>query len=97
VLITKCLENKFEDLKRQWNTKHQDFDTRFFICDDLLDESLVRDYNSHLPSREELVLKSSLRERKRIGVDIDKYDPIVGTFLMAFQEPNVVEIITKIT
>ncbi|HWB62588.1 MAG TPA: 2OG-Fe(II) oxygenase [Chitinophagales bacterium] len=95
--IAAKLKEQENQLTTQWNTKHADFDTRYFICDGLLPEDWIKDYTTHLPSRETLLLKSSIRERKRVGVDYKNYDPIIGNVLMAFQEPEVLNEITRIT
>ena len=95
--IYQSLKDNKENLVKQWNIKHSNFATRFFVCDDLISEELVKDFINHLPSKEELSLKSSLRERKRIGIDLDRYNPIIGKFLLAFQDPIVVDIISEIT
>ena len=96
-LIGISLAGKLEQLKRNWHTRQPDFDTRFVVCDDLLPEDAVIGFVDHLPQRDNLVLKSTIRERKRIGVDIEEYDPIIGEFLMAFQEPRVLDLISQIT
>jgi hypothetical protein len=41
---------------------------RYFAVDDLLDPEWARALASHFPSPERLMLRSSLRERKRVGV-----------------------------
>ncbi|MDX2195023.1 MAG: 2OG-Fe(II) oxygenase [Cytophagales bacterium] len=92
----KIIENK-NDIISQWNTKHADFDTRYFILDDLLPAQFIKEYVNHLPSKEELLLKESIRERKRVGVDVHKYNPIVGDVLLAFQDKEIIDEITEIT
>jgi Rps23 Pro-64 3,4-dihydroxylase Tpa1-like proline 4-hydroxylase len=44
-----------------------------------------------------LLLKRSLRERKRVGVAVDRYDPAIGALLYAFQAPGVVDAVAAIT
>jgi len=49
------------------------------------------------PRPEQLLQKRSLRERKRVGVAVERYDPSIGELLFAFQEPAVVAVIGAIT
>ena len=49
------------------------------------------------PKPEELLLRSSLRERKRVGVEMARYDPSLRECLFAFQHPEVIRAISEIT
>lgn len=71
--------------------------TRHFVVDDLLPADWLRTVASAFPAAHALLLKSSLRERKRVGVDVDRYAPIVGDLLFAFQAPGVVDAIARAT
>ena len=44
-----------------------------------------------------LLLKSSLRERKRVGIAIDRYAQVIGDVLYAFQAPGVVAAVAAAT
>ena len=57
----------------------------------------MRDLTSQFPQSDKLLQRSSIRERKRVGIDVAKYDAKVGDALMAFQDPQVVEVVTRIT
>lgn len=96
-LIEKKLNNEKDALKAQWNTKHPDFDTRFFVCDNLLPEEIIANYIEHLPPKKVLLLRDTIRERKRVGIDYKNYDPLIGNVLLAFQMPGVVETVSEIT
>ncbi|MCW5906995.1 MAG: 2OG-Fe(II) oxygenase [Chitinophagales bacterium] len=96
-LIADKLKQNKEALVNQWNTKHSDFDTRFFVCDNLLPDGIIADYIQHLPPKEVLLLRDTIRERKRVGIDYKNYDPLIGNVLLAFQMPDVVEIVSEIT
>jgi Rps23 Pro-64 3,4-dihydroxylase Tpa1-like proline 4-hydroxylase len=67
------------------------------VVDDLLAPADATAIAAGMPRPEALHLKRSLRERKRVGVDIDRYDPIVGGILLAFQQPSVIEVVARIT
>jgi Rps23 Pro-64 3,4-dihydroxylase Tpa1-like proline 4-hydroxylase len=67
------------------------------VIDDLLPKHLAEELHFRLPSPEQLLARSSLRERKRVGVDIERYDPAMGEILFAFQQPEVVATVEEIT
>ena len=52
---------------------------------------------ARFPDDDKLMLRSTIRERKRVGVDVKKYDSIVGDYLFAFQHPAVVNAICELT
>jgi Rps23 Pro-64 3,4-dihydroxylase Tpa1-like proline 4-hydroxylase len=70
---------------------------RHFVVDDLLDEAATRELRAAFPPAERLMLRSSLRERKRVGVTITDYPPAIGDALYAFQDPRVVAVVGRIT
>lgn len=70
---------------------------RHFVVDELLDGGEVRALRDAFPRADRLLLRSSLRERKRVGVSITDYAPAIGDALYAFQDPRVVAIVGKIT
>lgn len=71
--------------------------TRHFLVDELLPPDWLRRVADAFPAPRDLLTKSSLRERKRVGVAVDRYDPIVGDLLYAFQAPGVVAAIARVT
>ena len=71
--------------------------TRHCILDDVLPDDAARLIGSRFPDPGTLMQRSSIRERKRVGVDVGSYDPIVGDILFAFQDPAVCEEVRAIT
>lgn len=71
--------------------------TRHFVVDELLPPDWLRAVAAAFPASRDLLVKSSLRERKRVGVDVERYDPIVGDLLFAFHAPGVVDAIAQAT
>ena len=51
----------------------------------------------NIPDPKTLMLRNTLRERKRVGVDVKAYAPIVNDFLYAFQAPGVRRAVETIT
>lgn len=82
------------ELRMRW---HASGPVRHFFVDDLLDTEWARALAKRFPPTERLMLRSTLRERKRVGIAVDDYDPAVRHALFAFQDPAVVETIGRIT
>lgn len=70
---------------------------RHFVVDELLPDDWLLAVARAFPRPDTLLLKSSLRERKRVGVAIERYDPSIGDLLLAFQDPAVVAAVAAIT
>ncbi len=83
-----------ESLRRQWLSPAP---IRHFFLDGLLPDELCLEIAKAFPDPQKLTLRSSLRERKRVGIDLKSYPPIIGEALFAFQEPFVIQAMTEIT
>ncbi len=70
---------------------------RHIAVDELLPAEWLLAVAAAFPRPADLLAKRSLRERKRVGVAIDRYDPAIGALLLAFQDPAVVAAIAAIT
>jgi Rps23 Pro-64 3,4-dihydroxylase Tpa1-like proline 4-hydroxylase len=92
--IEERLRREAERLSREFATSTP---TRHFVVDELLPPEWLRAVAQAFPPAPSLLLKKSLRERKRVGVAIDRYDPIVGDILYAFQAPGVVAAVAAAT
>jgi len=68
----------------------------FFYVDDLLSENIVKDIYQNFPKLSEAKLKKNLRESKYVAYQMNKYHPLLEEVIYAFQEENVVEIISEI-
>src|SRR5688500_12373442 len=88
------LRDDASQLRLQWQHSRP---VLHFYCAELLQETHVQGLFASMPPVESLLLKRSLRESKRVGVSIDRYDPRVGNHLLAFQEPAVLSAIAAIT
>lgn len=67
------------------------------IIEDILPPELAADIASKFPPAADLLQRSSLRERKKIGVELQKYNPIIGELIFAFQEPAVIAAVEVVT
>ena len=68
-----------------------------FVLDDLLPAEVTEQIGAAFPPLDRLVHHSTLREKKRIGVELGSYDPLCAEALYAFQDLRVVEAIAAIT
>jgi Rps23 Pro-64 3,4-dihydroxylase Tpa1-like proline 4-hydroxylase len=93
-LVVEKLAGRKDEWARAWRESRP---VRHLVVDDLLPNDLAARISRSFPTPADLQLKSSLRERKRVGVQVDKYDPIIADALYAFQQPNVVDIVEHIT
>ncbi len=88
-------------LQREHDRLARDFaaavPTRHFVVDGLLPPDWLAKVARAFPPPGSLLLKKSLRERKRVGVQVEAYDPAIGDLLFAFQSPGVVAAVAAIT
>lgn len=80
-------------LKQMWLDSQP---VKHFFIDGLLPENDALTVTRSFPDSDKLTLKSSLRERKRTGVEVHQYAPCIGECLFAFQHPDVIAAITEI-
>jgi len=96
--IARAIASKLSEhsgsLHSQWLTSKP---IRHFYLDDLLPAADVTKLSNSFPSPEKLLHRSTLRERKSVGIEVERYDPCIAEYLFAFQEPEVVSSIAEIT
>ncbi|WP_315789090.1 2OG-Fe(II) oxygenase [Fischerella sp. JS2] len=90
--------NRLEQCK---NELHQEFLKKNQInscyIDNILDEVYAKEIYQSFPYTEELLLLKDIREYKYVGMQMNKYSPILEEIIYAFQEPRVVSLISEIT
>ena len=88
------LDRELEVAKTSWiNSKP----VRHFFIDNLLPIEWVNCAFENFPSSTQLKLISTIRERKRVGIDYQNYHSLIGALLLGFQDTeflNKLEIIT---
>ena len=70
---------------------------KYFYVDNLLPVDLVKEIYNSFPKKEDMILKKSIREFKYIAAQMDLYNPILEEIIYAFQQENVLKIISEIT
>ncbi len=93
-LIASQLKANKEVLKKQF---HQNKETiGYFYLDDVLPDDLVNQIHNSFPKLEETVQKKNIREYKYLAYQMDKYDSLLEEVIYAFQEAEVVSLISEI-
>ncbi len=92
--IAKQLRLHKDELSAYWR---QSAPVRHFYLDGLLPEAWAKECYDALPDPNTLMLRDSIKEHKHVGIDVDKYEPIVGDMLFAFHDAEVMKIVTEIT
>ena len=93
-MIVERIDAAADDLRTQWQSTAP---IRHLVLDDLLPEELASQVIAALPPLDDLLLRSSLRERKRVGIEVDRYEPIIREMLYAFQQPEIVDAVQRVT
>ncbi len=92
--IVQCLQYNKDRLHHEFFTPER---INSCVMDDVLPSDIAEAIYQAFPPEEELVLKKSLREFKYIGVQMDRYNPILEEIIYAFQDVRVVKLLTEIT
>src|ERR1051325_9011340 len=93
-VIAEKIRARAADLKQMWHAAQP---VKHFFIDDLLPADDAMQISRRFPGPDQLSLKSSLRERKRTGVEVNRYASCIGECLFAFQQPQVIEAIAEVT
>lgn len=92
--IAERLERDRDALRSEWETAGP---VRHIAIDGLLPDDAARAIAAAFPAHASLGGYDSLKERKRIGVDMDAYDPVLKEITFAFQDPRVLRATEAVT
>ena len=81
-------------LVRQWQDTGP---INHFVIDDLLPVEWTQQIASAFPDGSAMTLRSSLRERKFVAAQMSQYSPLLEEAIFAFQDPEVVQEVHRIT
>lgn len=93
-LIRERIKRELPRLQRDWSTSGP---TSHLVIDDALPPDLARRVFEARPAIENLALKSSLKERKKVGVSVEEWDPLMREATLALQSRPVLEATEKVT
>lgn len=93
-LIADRLERDRDALAAAWKASGP---VRHVAIDDLLPDAAAREIAAAFPPPAAMGGYDSLKERKRVGVDMDAYAPVLKEITFAFQDPRVLRATEAIT
>ncbi len=96
-IIKKRLTDQTENLCALFAASTSEVGVRYAYIDDLLPDELARRIADAFPPEHEMRLMNSFREKKFTSKKFDEFDPILGDITFAIQDPQIVDVVGKIT
>lgn len=94
--IVERIEKDFDSLRREFE-RDKGVTARSVAIDDLLPDEVARKIAMSFPESSKMRLLDSFRERKHTSKSLDDFDPLISDITFAFQDPRVIEIISRLT
>src|SRR6185312_6031577 len=88
------LDAREPQILREWE---QSKPVQHFVIDDVLPVEWVQRIRGAFPNGSSMELKKSWRELKYVAAQMNKYDPLLEEAIYAFQMPEVVERVARLT
>jgi Rps23 Pro-64 3,4-dihydroxylase Tpa1-like proline 4-hydroxylase len=88
------LDSQRHEIRRQWE---QSAPIRHFVVDDVLPREWAEQIRTAFPDGQAMTLRRSLREKKYVAAQMNRYDPLLEESIYAFQVSGVVDRIGQIT
>lgn len=92
--IAQNLTAHTDQLKACWL---QSAPVRHFYLDELLPDAWAHACYDALPDASKLMLRDTEKERKRVGIKLENYNPLMKDILFAFQNKEVIKAVAAIT
>lgn len=92
--IAERLQQNKDSLSAYW---HQSGPVRHFFIDDLLPAEWAKACFEALPDPKKLMLRDTEKERKRVGIKLEDYNPLMKAILFAFQSQQIIDAVAAIT
>jgi len=92
--IAQRIDQQVDALSQAWAASTP---VKHVVIDDLLPVDTAGQIAASFPDPQTLMQRKSLKERKRVGIDVSHYDPIIGDILFAFHQPCVIAAVTRVT
>lgn len=93
-LIADKIRAHKDELTGLWNTTGP---IQHCFLDDVLPADEVLELSRKFPNPKDLMTRSSMREHKKVGINLDDYDPVIKDFQHAFQHQKVIDAVEEIT
>ncbi|MDF3819137.1 2OG-Fe(II) oxygenase [Leptospira sp. 96542] len=95
--VCESLENSKDLLKNSFRDSVSEVGVRYCILDNLLPRSIAEKIQDRFPTKEQMRLMSSFREKKYTTKNFDDFDPILKNITFAMQDVRVIRIVEEIT
>ena len=93
-LIYDTLRTNKENLKKQYDASKGGIG--YFYIDNVLPKDIALEIYKAFPTKDEMVLKKSLREDKYVAAQMNLYNPLLEEIIYAFQDKNIVALVSEI-
>lgn len=93
-LILEKLTNEKDSLRNQFQKSQKEIG--YFYVDALLPKKIVKDVYKNFPVLRDTKQKKNFRENKYVAYEMDKYHPLLEEIIYAFQDEEVVNIVSDI-
>jgi Rps23 Pro-64 3,4-dihydroxylase Tpa1-like proline 4-hydroxylase len=67
------------------------------VLDNLLPDGEAKRIYEAFPDKSTMMVRKSLREHKHVAAQMNQYNPLLEEIIFAFQQPNVLEVVSEIT
>lgn len=95
-LLAEKLNEQADSIRQQWQNPTGTA-TRHFVVDNLLPADIhAAIYNAFPRDANGFFSLDSFREKKRTSVNLDEYDPILSDITYAFQDPKIVDLVSRL-
>lgn len=88
------LDSRRQDICRQWESSAP---IRHFVVDDVLPAQWADRIRAAFPEEHEMTLRRSLREKKYVAAQMNRYDSLLEESIFAFQAPGVLDRVGELT
>ncbi len=92
--IANRLREQTEAARERWERSGP---VKHLVVDDLLPQAWAEEIGRRFPKMNELRRYESLKEFKGVGVEMDRYPPILKAITFALQDPQVIDAVKAIT
>jgi Rps23 Pro-64 3,4-dihydroxylase Tpa1-like proline 4-hydroxylase len=95
-LLGNRLASSADDIRKQWQ-RPEGTRTRHFVVDDILPPELcMAAYNAFPKDADGFAKLNSFKERKKISVNLEEFDPILSAIIYSFQDKKIVDLVANI-
>jgi Rps23 Pro-64 3,4-dihydroxylase Tpa1-like proline 4-hydroxylase len=95
-LLGNRLASSADDIRKQWQHP-EGTRTRHFAVDDILPPELcMAAFNAFPKDADGFAKLNSFKERKKVSVNLEEFDPILSAIIYSFQDKEIVDLVSNI-